>query len=501
MKKTTALRVVAPAPLPSDKLAFNVRHLNRPQSSAIVVSDDDPLTALTKVLDHDVSQLFEPVVNWTDRDKCVALDLDRPDGAAPALPEDLTKLIRPGLPSPAAAWVTHGGGLRFVFVANEKHPATAAAGMFMYFANIGRFAQFSVEAKTDTRHPAGMRGTERCSSVYRFPPSSDLVFPSERTERDVEELEVKAWLEERGLVVGRNPVGLCPWCGHRGGTCNHPVAVTSTGVRCYRCGRRSSFAALVDNRKSVTGMQEAARNLVHLAHQRLVMLAERPSMPESLVAPTWQAVLVEANLDRLQHDPDGMWRAAVEAACRQYPDIVRGASHCWLSARTLEPRKVTERTVRELPAVRSGTAIDHALSSEHLPGFVPLDPRPASYVISPVAQTSDGILIRQPRGTDEPPPVELGPNRPSPEDVQRAFVYLEQKRLPGLPRGYLQGLVLAGLVAQRAHGTPPIIIATGISGSAKTTTARCAAAALGTKLGEVLLEEPRAFTRKVGLQL
>ena len=197
-------------------------------------------------------------------------------------------------------------------------------------------------------------------------------------------LQIQAWLGARGLTFGRHGPEACPWCGDRPGTCNPCVVIDERGVCCHRCQKVAPWAALLDDHPGITHLYTAARNLVHFPHQQFVLKDVRPATPEELLRPAWEFMLHRANQDRLLFDAEGTWLSAIDLAASDRIDVIRSASGAWLSATTLEPRKVSaDRTLKELPWAMSRTRIDQALSSEPLPGFIPIETIAYSYVIAP----------------------------------------------------------------------------------------------------------------------
>lgn len=483
---------------------FKIRLRSRRQTSndAIVLAAPTALEALHAALEHDVSGLDEPLLEWHGRDELLALDLDVPDDR-PDLrlkDEDIPRLFPEWLPRPAAAWVTHGGGVRAAFVAVDGTPAPALAGLWHLLAPLGIAGIFGAEAKADSRHPLGKRGEEVCGRVFSFEPSAQIVLPRQRGQRDTADADVEAWLAEHGLTLGRHPAELCPWCGGATATCNPSVVVDDDGIRCYRCGRTARWGQLLDTRPGVSDIESAGRELVHLAHQRLVLRDARPTIPEDLLAPTWAHILRIQNKDRLTRDAK-YWGPLIALAASDKLDIVRSASGVWLSATTLEPRQVhPSRTLKQLPWATSPARIDKALSNELLEGFVPVDPVPHSAVLASELPLAVGIRVRRPPRPGEAPAVDLGSGPPTEAAVTAAWGAIETM-LPGLHRGYLQALVLADLVAQRAVSTPPILVVTGLPGSAKTATARLAAGMVGRVVGDVSLAETGDVLRQFGLHI
>ncbi len=482
--------------------AFTLRLRSRLSPEQVLLSGETPEEAVDVALNHDVSEMTEPIMLWSNRDELLAMDLDRPDDADPVLEHHIPELFPEYLPRPLAAWVTHGGGLRALFCGIDGESSRALAGVWYAFAPLGAVRDFTVEAKTDSRHPSAPRGAEWCSRVYRFQPSANVTFPEDSVDRNLDDPVVQAWLEKHALEPGRHEQHLCPWCGGGGSSkCNPCVVVDETGVRCYRCGESRSWGVLAAPRLNAHSWKLAAQNFVHIAHQEQVMLAQLPHMPKELTRPAWDLLLRHANAHLLENDPDEEWAKRIEAAGSRKFDVVRSSGGAWLSAATLLPRQVSAaNTISVLPWTTTKPRIDQALSSEPLPGFVGITPVPCSVVLAPHMPEQEGIVVRRPRGRGEPPPVDLGAGAPVDEVVQEAWGTLEVA-LPGLSRGYLASIIVIGIVGQYGTGTPPNLVVTGPSGSGKNSHARLGTNMLGRKLADITLRDPRDTTRQIGLAL
>jgi len=488
---------------PSQVFTISIRGIQSPSVTAVGVKGSSIDETVRSVLDHDVSDLAEPVMTWPESEKSrlLALDLDRPEDQPPLLDEDVVGLFPDCLPQPINAWVTHDGGLRSLFREVDGVSAKGLAGTWHLLAPLGRIANWKVEVKCDSRHPKGMRGAETCGRVHTFVPSANVVFSSQRGLFDASDVHVRRWLNDRGLAFGRHGSEACPSCGDRPGSCNPCVVIDERGIHCFRCQQWRSWNMLLDDRSATTQLHAAARNLVHFPHQKLVLMDARPSTPEELLQAVWGYLLLCVNTDRLQNDPEGGWDGRIAIASSNRIDVVRSSNGDWLSRRTLQHRKVSaDRTLKELPWALNRTRIDAALSSETLEGFIPIEAIPHSALIAPGLPHSEAIQVRRPPQPGEPPPVAIGSSPPNEGDVELAWTAVT-RALPGVSRGYLTALLISILQAQRAMGMPPIICVTGATGTAKTATVHLAAGMCGTRVGDVTLSEPGDVLRQIGLHI
>ncbi|MBI3203046.1 MAG: hypothetical protein HYZ29_16020 [Myxococcales bacterium] len=483
---------------------LTVRGLYQRDDEGTRVTGETPDAALTRAVELDISNLSEPIMRWSGLEAVVALDFDRPENAPPLVDGDLQRFFPSSVPRPLFAWRTHGAGLRVIFVATPDATAVELAAAWALLAPYGRLASWRLEVKTDTRHPSGARGDQTCGPVLRFEPSASTVVPGNNSVSAATQDEVADWMSEHGLSYGRHR---CIWCGADGSSGNPPFVVDDRGAKCFRCGQRRSWDALVgrlvdDDRASP---YEAARSLVHLPHQRHVLRDMRPGAPEKLYEHAWRLFLRVANADRLA-SPDekeaAKWRTLVDRAANTIVDVARSVSGAWVDAVTLQVRRVTgDRTLAELPWARSRTMVDAALNGGPLRGFVPIDPVDANTVVGPYVEPAEGsIRARRPRRRGDPPPVDLGTSAPTQQEVDLAFGCLGEL-LPGLSRGYLCALIAADFYAQRASGLPPILAVTGGSGTAKTASARLAGGCVGRRAADVALGEPEGTRRGTGLAI
>lgn len=488
---------------PTSTFEIQIRSLKESDAQSRKIAGSGPADAFDVALAADVSNVEEPLMKWADAEQAVALDFDRPDGAAPLTEPDIDSVMTPNAPNPRYAWITHGGGLRLIFFMVGEVTALAIAGVWLMLARLGQLAAWRLEVKTDTRHPKGLRDGLPCGRIVEFEPTAD--FSLRGDEGAVSDADINAWLGAYGLTMGRHGSEQCPWsCGPSSG--NPPVSVTDRGVRCFRCGRFAPWWELVG---AVDGMQRtvyrAARSLVHIGHQQHVIRAIHPVVPYELVRPAWAHILRVVNADRLalpDSDERGVWERRVRQASSPALDIARSSSGGWLDSTTLAPRKKVsaDKTLKFLPSCFWPPMVDKAEDTGPLDGFVPLQPIGATEVLAPGVLPPRGTLLaRRPVVEGDPPPIDVT-SRPTLDELETAWQVLDAA-LPGICRGYHFGILVAMLVGQRAVGTPPIICATGQSGSAKTGQVHLAAGALGSKAAQIVLGSTDDTTRKAGLAL
>ena len=498
------------------KFEIVLRGREQPAPKGRKISGKTVVDTFKKALNRDVSSMMEPVLEWKDKTKAVALDYDRPEGESPLEDIDLDDLFPDTLPKPCNAWITHGGGLRVVFVEVDGRTALELAGVWAVTAPLKRLKSWELEIKFESRHPDGARTVtgdgqpeeQKCGPVHYFIPSSNLIVPGARGSKVASDADRQGYMDEHGLAYGRRSTEGCPICGRatrQSG--NDPILIDEHGVHCFRCDRHATWDQLVGHAppSDRPSMYEAARHRVHFPHQRFVLKYDNPQVPKELLKPAWRLILFVANEDWINGDDAEREKrlAAVERAASEHNPLVRSSSNTWLDASCLRVRtKITATTAWEMPWVQSGTQAEMALDRVPLDGFTLVHPLEPSEVVAPHVEPPAGaVTARRPRLHGAPPPADVHV-RYSRNEVDAAWAGLEEK-LPGITgiRGYLSGLVTAAFVAQRHIGTPPVVAATGPTGAAKSAGQVAAAAMIGRPAKRITLGESKAVFRQVGLAL
>jgi len=498
-----------------------VRGMRKAKSTGTKIRGAGPADALREALSLKISKLkSEAVIEWTGIERACAIDIDAhdiPESHRLCEHDDLLGYFPEHLPRPLASWVTHGGGLRATFVEDGCFRADALAGVWHLGAPLGRLAGWKTEAITRTRHPAMKRKSESAGPVVWMTPSATFSIPKvgdASIQDEPSEDQVHAWLAERGMEIGqRYGHELCPFDPNpsRG---NPSVVVETGGVKCFHCSRSASWGRLLGGGRdsgAAISLYDAARGLVHLAHQRYVLKDIRPTAPERLIVPAWEAMLLKANGRSPNSGSAGgggkedvLGGLIRDAASRYGPDVVRSASGAWLDAKTLEPRHVTSLTTGDLPWSRKRKfKAEAATNVQPLQGFRPVRPQEPNLVRDPYADNPEGdaiVVVTKPPRQGQPPPVVLGEAPPETATVEEAWQVVEEY-FPGIHRGYYSGLVSGTLIAQRAQGFPPEAVVTGRTGTAKTTTPGLAATALGCRISEAQLADATTTQRHLGLAL
>lgn len=487
-----------PTPLQREPVTVRVRRIDEPDSAAQVFED------FRAALDaaHALGDPDHVILKWarTSAHRLVAIDVDAHE---PFRLPDLLRLTNRAAPRPTWAWLTRSGGYRFVFendLGDYGLSAKERAGLFALLvpeavggANIER-----VELKCDTRCPP--TGSEVLCGVGGYG-VADLRGALMRTggEDAVTPEAIDAWLASHGMVRGgryehdRCPINPGPISG------SDPVQVTDDGVFCYRCAASGAasagwrpWARLVD-RRSEDGaigdpLVESAVGWCHWTHASVVVEALRPLVPADLRAAGYRALL------RVVHDPrwaDQETVERVEAVFNPNLTVVRGRG-AWLHAGSLRRHeKFTAASARALPAVRGAFDAEVFLSSERLPGYVPVEPVRFLADRPTWRESERSVWVPLPRsGAD---PIES-------YDYDRARAALADA-VPGVSDRWLDLVylhVLAMVRAQLCLATPPITLVHGPSGSGKGFSVHVACALVGASPAMLRFDGPRELGLSIG---
>lgn len=507
---------------------ITLRVRDQPAARARLITGKSPVDALKRALNAK-NVAADALMTWRPgREHLVALDIDpAPEARLPA-DYDVGILFPAHLPRPAAAWRTHGGGVRAIFVATELRlrdgeviaevSALEAAAGWLFLAPLAGLGRSVVELKADSRHPHSTRPEGgMCGPVTWFGQQPCVIsVRGSGTAADVSASAIAEWCAAEGVRFGRYATSECPIPActlTRKTSGNPPIEVNDVGMHCHRCKRHVAWSALLLGRGRHQ-LSDAAEHFVHFEHQIHVLRAMRPGVADdhlfraawrlTLLAVHGHALVAERGAEVEDEDEDDGPRVAKRvalAAASGVNMLVRAVGGSWLQAGTLAARTtMTARTVRGLPWVQRAEQIDEALDTVALAGFTPIHVINAQALLPPYFSPPDGAIVarRRASGLIQTPVNVARP--PSEGEVARARRVLD-RRFPGINHAYLDSLIVAGLHAQHARGQPPFIVVTGRTGAAKTATIEIAAAALGTSTASVKLDESRVTGRDIGLAL
>ncbi len=472
------------------------------------------LEAFNAAIEHDVSGIDDALITWDGVERIVALDFD-PLGDSPRPLRNSAEFTLDAItldqarwaPQPAYSWVTHGSGFRLTYIEEGGATALGLGGAWSLAVRLPPDLEgWRVTTQSSTRHPASVRDGRRCGRVRRGLRWSSVRLPRHRGRHGASPAEVSRWLEAKGWPEdagpgSRAPAGVACPAGRHDGQSRAVVLLEDDLVHCHACGRSRAIADLIAQERGeppasdgVASLDEAARELVHLPHMRLVLPALVPWAPARMLEAGWRYAL------RSYHsEADELVRALAERAGTEADQLVRSSYGAWLGAESLEAIVPSAATMRALPWARCNPSrADNAASSAPLAGFRPLEVEPAGILLPPgyaealARARPDVVPVRRPPRPGSPPAPDVGDEPPSPERVEAAWATFA-RRLPGFSeshRGAVTGLLTAQQLARLGGGLPPVGILTGVTGAAKSAIVRLAAAAVGHEgpLPEVALD-------------
>ncbi len=437
----------------------------------------------------------DSVIEWESKEMCCAVDLDFHASPPPSLINSAMALR----PAPWRWWITKGGGLRCVYLATDNQTANALAGLAA-LELLASYPTAGLELLSRTRTmPQGTQhGGSYITGVIDDTSDGARKLQGKYT---VEDAEYAGWLEARNFEVGqRYPHDLCPANPHvRAHANTAPVVVHDDHVFCFVCSAdgvchgsytpgyfpaarlcgsyaRSLFALCVENfthwnhakhivstLPGLFGREELARCIYHAALARTH--GTDPRVP--LVFSQGE------NLIRYEaHWGDDQGKPVVFQ--EQRPQRLYSLP----AALNVEDGKLKPSMVR-------GEWLQHHgdISRYGYPAIIPIWGFHTTFKLEPVGWKVHKVLDTQSLRSEamrERRPRYLVPSA----RVASPYAAL-QSLFPGLNVPFVKLLVVAKGCAELNAGLPPMIFASGPTGSGKSASIQIAASILGDHVGEV----------------
>ena len=446
------------------------------------------------------------------------VDLDTHHWATAPAGAALTAWLDEIRPRPEAAWLTHGHGLRLVYV-GPNHRARAITAGFAANPNFG------IEFKSHTRHPLSTRAGATCGPVWYYATDPVAPYAFKLVGEFTPELSAQA-LEELDLTAGeRYPHDRCPIAPGVAGHGNDSVQAYADHVFCFECaavGRcyRSCYKAGYYPLAAVTGterteLEKLAARWVHWTHARLDLKQTYPNIGEGFLREAYRLtlnVVAQKNALRQGHenyvtdsDPRifkvfnadqnfyyaGLWRNECGAGERELDnDSLNDLPYClntiWAQS-TATPDK---------PATWVASLKANGPRRSRAKACCPAGYRPVRLYrgLRPDV-TDDCILIE----ADPRPRFKIEIGAAGADAVEAAWARIETA-FPGISRVYLQGVLAAAICANKFQGgQPPQIAVEGPSGCSKNETYRLAASFFGDSVIKIKLNEELHYRIGSGL--
>lgn len=473
-------------------------------TAAATITDDEPLDALRAAIDSVAGNATLHDLAWADREQLCCLDLDFHD--APAPPVDDLRTFAAGLrPRPSLWWVSGGGGLHAVYVAelgeddegNERVDFGAdELGAAAAIACLERYPLAEVELLRRTAQPPSpvVDQTQNRDGALApwFAREADAAFVTDD------------WLAERGYVVGESYTHeRCPVDPRATSKRTKCVVVHEDAIHCFVCeaktGRGHWPIARLAGAVEACPILDAARAFVHWEQMEPLLGQRYPGAPARVRRLAYRAML---KLAHDAHDPR-LGRAFAEYY------IVRSVDGIWLDSRTLRPVQpnVEKAVFRMMPSATflddgGAVRVSPTLSSMHsstqeIPGLPTIKPLRGAALWGVHNSYPDGAVRVAP-----PPGNGLLPARylpPVERTISEAACWETIDRcFPGVDHGYLTLLVVARAIAESGEGAVPMLMVSGPTGAAKSYTVRLAASIVGDDAADVSAEDSNRLREAIG---
>jgi DNA polymerase bacteriophage-type len=424
-------------------------------------------------------------------DHLACLDLDfhaiAPDQRPTA--DQLDELARGLSPGPFAWWRTQGHGLHAMYAPIKDEPYTAQELLSCAAAELISdpfiaLRRGTVEIKAATRHPGALQNGKPCGPLHAPIQTLDFAFLGRLSHAESTAAEVEEIKEHYGLVEGmRLDHSYClidP--GHP--SAGQPVVVMSDGLFCHSCAGRTGrgfmswgFARRVhglapEGQRSLLPLQEAAAFFTHVGHADYLFEQLIPELPE----------VFRHHLYRLHMKAKNPGDPRIPLAFSKF-NFVRGPD-CWLHKDTLLPvgRPLNAKDVSVLPSCLVPDldgemhlvqiAVTTHTNNGRIDGWVPLAPyrfEPIHFVHNEAKDVAGQVRCYPRRPTTKARVTYVLPQNRIPLDEAERRI---EEYFPGINMQYVKALIVAAGSGESERGDIPVLWATGLTESAKTTTIR-----------------------------
>ena len=497
---------VPPAGGPPAVASVTLRGTYQPASDGREIEGPTPLDALKAAVAVSDHPAVEPLIVWRDTDALAVLDVDLHQVPFDRRPGefDWTARAETLTPRPSGYWMTHGRGLRLVYVeaaglTAEEWCAVAAVRL----AGVEPLA--TCEIKGDTRHPGYPRKGQTAGAVAWTTQTADVSALALWTgRRECDDAEAAAWLAERGMRPGEKyPHDRCPIDpGHVSGG-DDPVRVLGGGIYCHSCAGRgltrgSRTPGTVPFSYLVGGFVGSAvgaciRALTHWEHARYVV-AEHLGFSGRVAQLAYSAAL------KIHHPGD----PRIPGVFSSGGNLVRFENR-WVNLFGQSYKKDIRPILATLPACQV-PADDGAKTSQELVARLDQPTDLAAYGyhdLTPIwgcRVYSHFLPLRDPNVT----PIVLQTAQYRPEsmtDFRPVYLPASSRRVseeaawalieecaPGLNRAAVKLLLAAKGCVEGGQGIHPMVFISGPTRSAKSSTVNVAAAIAGDGNTEVTFD-------------
>lgn len=263
---------------PIDNFTLSIRAIEDTEDKCIYCNGTTPLDVFKESLSNStLPSDSQPIIYWKDKKHLAAVDLD----VKPGTILDLTTLLAGFNPCPSMAWITHGGGLRLIYVSQDIFTAEELAALAIYTLSF-MLEYTNLELKSSTRHPYYKKDEQVCGDVIQYVQTTEITELMKFLRRfTVDDKEVFDWLSQYDYVKGeRYPHSRCPVDPSDTGKTDC-VLIGEKGIKCYICEAHGTcygshkpgffpYATFIKSSES-TLLYKCVRNFSHYSHAKYIL--------------------------------------------------------------------------------------------------------------------------------------------------------------------------------------------------------------------------------------
>jgi hypothetical protein len=429
------------------------------------------------------------------------VDVDCHHWSTPPSHREMQAHLAAVAPMPDAAWISHGMGLKLVYVGPHHRDRALAAALSVP-------KSFTIELLQRTRHPgspSSQHPGKRCGDIVFG--GTDPAAPFEfRTVGPPTDDQRQQALQELGLEEGGTyDHDRCPIDPAAASDARGCVVVLNGGIFCHRCAGHGvqarphlkpgflSFAQVVGGAE--THLDRLAESRVHWRHAQLELQHHHPHLGLKLLEEAYRRTL------------EVRWGAGDPRISKVFdPDLDFVWSDAgWLDSLMFQVTRVDTDAANGLPYVLhvktapdgTATGVPDSVRRSQVKHRTPVGYTPVRPVRGISFGSAGGAI-----------PIQIPPLPRYPIDLLRdpipeaeAFDLLQQP-FPKLDQRYLMACLAAGICSEAGAGQPPMLICTGPSGSGKERHIHLVASFFGQNLQKLTLtDDEEKFNRSIGVSV
>lgn len=210
-----------------------IRGIAASEDTAIPLTYPTAKEAIEAALTYE-GEVQAPIIYWHDKTYLAAVDVDTKEKKYTN--DELTTLLLTLQPRPSYSWITHGGGIRFIYTSMGNFSAEELAALCILTLS-QTIVYDNIELKSSTRHPRYINDKEETAGpILVTPQSTDAPLALRLLHKfSISDEAVQEWMQSNGLEEGkRYPHSKCPVSPTDTGT-SDCVLIGKHGIKCYIC--------------------------------------------------------------------------------------------------------------------------------------------------------------------------------------------------------------------------------------------------------------------------